>query len=225
MRDFMQIISEHVDVDRDWIINKMIGAISNGDHWDSQVLRPDSKGRLHHWEMGSDDIYDMARDWAGELRMDDMKPEEIVETQPFQERLRIWANARYDEVIDKISHLVKNDTIPAHRFMKVPEHWVELNNKEGFAKLGVYWTFDLENTQDLGPVWGEELPGEEILIHAMIPTSAVDWHYTVLANMDWMQGDREHEIRVKSGAPIRVEWIQTVDDGTRVDAPGVKYTA
>lgn len=225
MRDFMQIINEHVDVDREWIINKMVSAIMNGEYWDSQVLRPNSKGDLQHWEMGSDDAHDMARDWAAELRMDDMNPEEIVETQPFQERLRLWASTRYDNVIDKIAHLAKGDMIPAHRFMKVTEYWFDQNREQGLGRLGIFWTFDLNNTEDLGPIWGHELPGDEILIHAMIPKSSVDWHYTILANMDWMQGDREHELRVKAGAPIQVEWIQTVEDGTRVDISGVKYTA
>ncbi len=221
----MKIINEHVDVDRDWIVNKMIASLSNLDHWDSMARKRDEHGRILDVGVSSEDVHDMACSWAEELDMEGMEADAIIVTKPFQDRLRLWANSRYDEVLHKIKDLTKGDFIPAHRFMRVTEEWFNQNRKRGSASLGIYWTFDLEGTDSLGSVWGHEQPGEDILIHAMIPTSAVDWHYTILANMDWYSGDYEHELRVKAGAPIRVEWIQTVEDGTRIGMSGVKYTA
>ncbi len=225
MRDFMKIINEHVDVDRQWIIDKYMAALLSGEHWDTMAMRRNDSGKLEGWQMGCDDIYSMASQWAEEIGMADREPEDIVDTEPFRQALRRWLEARYGQVIKKIEHLTAGDTIPAHRFMRVPEEWVVQARQNGSVQLGIYWTFDLEGSDDLGAIWGHEQQGEEILIHAMVPTSGVDWHYTVLANMDWHSGDYEHEVRVKAGAPLNVQWIQTVDDGSKIDMSGVKFTS
>ena len=222
MREFMQIINEHIDVDRNWIIEKMIAAVQNDDHWDSAAMRRDDQGKLVSWGMGTDDRYDMAGNWSHDLGMSGVSPREIAETEPFKARLRAWANARYDEVIKKISHLMHGDDIPAHRMIRIPMSWFDEIKAKGQASVGIYWSFDYDTWEDPYAIWGGDQEGNEILISALIPQAAVDWHYTILANMDWMQGDREQELRIKFGAPIKVTKI-TVDNES-IPVEGVRFT-
>lgn len=222
MRDFMQIV-EGSDTDRDWVINKMMNAVMSGDHWDDLMMRKNDKGELEHWQIGMDHVYDMAGTWKPGLRMDDMEDTEVVETHAFKERLLQWANARYDEVLQKLPEPQADGCIQAHRIMKVhPTQWFEKIRAAGFAKLGIYWTFDLEGWENYYAPWGYDSDGEDIYIQARVPAAAVDWHNTILANMDWMTGDDEHELRVKHGAPLQIDWIMHKD--IEQDIAGVKFT-
>lgn len=221
MREIMRIIegaqaSPLSSIDPQPIIAKMAQAVSSSSYWDDHAMAayPDK-------EFGGDDADDMASTWGLD-----------VESPEFEKRVWSWAQARFNEVYEKLSAIpLTPNGYRVHRVMRVPGNWLGNAQKTGRANLGIHWTYDLDSwDSEIGayPVWADEIEGSvDILIDALVRPEHVDWTYTFLANMDWMSGDREFEMRIKKAAPIQVTEIITRDETPQTIGPikGIKFTA
>jgi hypothetical protein len=190
MRNFINLCESLIPpVDRAAIINHMISHVGNGDYWDR-----DARPRGSVEPIGDESAIDMARDWG----LDAGDGSEIPNSPEFVARLRQWGEARYAEVIDKLNAVpLHAGRFVVHRSIRVMG---EFQPKDG---LGIYWTFDYDNADYEAP-WSEHDYEEssEVLMHALVEPRFVDWRNTILANMCWMSGDQEHEMRLIKGSPL-----------------------
>jgi hypothetical protein len=185
--------------DRARIIQHMIDSVSTGTYWDVDAKMPDGSP-MDGWDDGED----MASTW--EWGEDKEEGHYNPEGPHFADRLTRWAHARYDEVLEKLvmNISIENGLICISRIMRLPD-WNGFDPNRG---VGIYWTFDRENAEIDGAPWGKHTDDtQDMWVHGLVHPSHVDWYNTFLANMDWMSGDREHELRLKKGSPIHVKYV------------------
>jgi hypothetical protein len=75
--------------------------------------------------------------------------------------------------------------------------------------VGIYWSLDSDNDLEVWKPSDEKGTMKEYDLEARIPSAAsVDWMGTIGANLDPVIGEREHEIRLKPGAPLELVSVQ-----------------
>jgi hypothetical protein len=178
--------ADFAEPQRERIIQHMLSHLSRNMYWDTAARTKTGD------PMNADDIYDMARDWGY-----DIKDPDVTNSPEFQKRLHQWGEARYGEVEQKLAAIpLINGKFAISRLINVKGKW---SPSDG---LGIYWTFDYEGTDIDESPWGYQEDGRNIWMHALVDPKDVDWFSTYLANMDWMHGDREQELRLKKGVPV-----------------------
>lgn len=214
-------------VDRQMIIDHMISRYLKNGHWDDHALktRPDLTGFA---------LYDMANSWRdfGHLKhLSHLSDEELFQHQDFISLLTKWADGRYDEIIERLQKIpLERGQYVIHRVIKVPsDFWLKQR-----ISLGLYWTYNLyewQGTVGAYPIWGTDNPGNEYMIEATVAPASVDWPVTIMANMDWMSGDQEYEMRLLAGKPVNVQHVWEGDEmhgdrlGPGIDISGKMFTA
>lgn len=182
------------------IIEYMVNCILTGKWWDTYSIS--KKPHLaNSWEVAES----MAETWKTELpqHIQEMDIYDVTDTPEFSELVRGWAIARYREVTMKLEALPHpGDHYRIHRTIKVNPHYLTMREH---TKLGVYWTYNREGWPAFEPIWSTfRTEGKDIVIEADVMSSSVDWRTTILANMDWMNGDEEFEMRLFPLAPVTV---------------------
>lgn len=89
------------------------------------------------------------------------------------------------------------------------------------SALGVHWTWDLQWNDGATVKWPpKETEGvPELLLHAIVPVSSIDWQTTLLCAMDYVCGDDEREIRLHDGAALRLLSVETLIGGKAISIP------
>lgn len=190
MREWVALCERMVpDQDRRAIIDHMVDNLLQGIYWDHDARHPKTGE-----QMTTDDAYIMAHDlWDHPLTDPD-----IVDQPEFQEKLRSWFEERYDEVVSRLGAIpLDQGRYSIHREIKVPSDWQPSDG------LGIYWTYDRDGS-DYETPWGGESEGVVVVLHGMVAPQHVDWRNTILANMDYHNGDTEFEMRVIKGSPIHL---------------------
>lgn len=120
-----------------------------------------------------------------------------------------WLEKRYAEVID---NLPKGEQLKLYRIMRVDDDWID-NLKTGEVTTGIYFSDDPYVD---GGFWLDEEKPNEIRLDVTVNRTDVDWHGTILARMDYMTGDPEAEIRMKTDAPVMVNSFSDDDDAYEI---------
>lgn len=153
---------------------------------------------------------------------------DVVRTEWFKHVIYVWAAARYDNVIAKLKEAgLDRGDIRAHRFLRAPHSKWEWGARHGAVDLGLHWTYDIESWGDGMAIWASSEDEMEWLVEAIIPAESIDWPNTIMSNMDYYSGDREYEVRVLSGADVRVKSIREAetDKPVPVSLTHVRFTA
>ncbi len=195
---------------REKIIAAMIDHVVNDRYWDHHALSSHPNKNL---AVSPEYAEDMADTWEVDRDGDD-----------FPDHARAWAEARFNEVLEKINAVaLVGGKYHLRRMMFVPDYVLEdswgvlsasPNNRP--IALGLYWTYDFDGwNESVGAysIWADKTHhfGADIIIDAMVDPKSIDWETTIKANMDWFSGDREHEMRLHRGATIGVTGIEVVD--------------
>lgn len=220
MRHWINLI-EHAgygESQREKIISHMITHLTQGMYWDTTAIDPKT-GQ----PMNDDSASDMASTWhefgafpdLGEHNPHDPN---FHDTGIFQKKLVAWANERYDEVDAKLKAIPLVDGyFSISRIIRVKD-WVPQDG------LGIYWTFDFQGADMAESPWARDAEGHNIWMHGYVRPHDVDWFNTYLANMDWMSGDVEHELRVNRGATIWLASYEYADEGHQIQM-GIEFKA
>lgn len=220
------------------LAKRMAGHVLANRYWDRPAAR---KRKID----GSDALYDMVGNWRGQndqywpegfgpipADIAHLPDEDFVETPFFAQVVQKWARTRAQEVVAKLSAIPRVDGgYRVHRIIAVRKDWIEKVQRNRGTNLGLYWTYDIQGWAGGAgayAVWSK-LPEDEAVsleIEAVAPEASVDWPTTVLANMDWLSGDSEHELRLLKGAPIQVVQICLhEDDAQCFDVSGMSFCA
>ncbi|MFA5489833.1 MAG: hypothetical protein WC284_11535 [Candidimonas sp.] len=119
-----------------------------------------------------------------------------------------WLKQRLDYVRGKLESNLKiiNGKISIYRSIRVNKKVVDGIVKERI-RLGNYWTFDANKAESK---WSFSYD-KPITINGLVEPRNVDWITTIRRNMDYMYGDYEDEIYLKTGTPVYVIDIETPD--------------
>lgn len=221
---YVDLFEGFSDVNRQKIVHRMVLYMVKNRPWCVKTRK------LGKW---SDDAYNWVGDYLGDPNYHEFakwlpknyprppenvkqmwldRDEDIINTPWFRQVMVLWANERYDEVIQKLRHLA-NRPILAHRFIRTTMEKFTQAKEVGQTDLGA------------GAVWGDG--GTEFLIEAVIPEQSIDWTLTIMANMDYYSGDRENELRLIPGSEVFVRSITDADSEKPIpiDLTMVRFTA
>lgn len=120
-----------------------------------------------------------------------------------------WLEKRYAEVIE---NLPKGEQLKLYRIMRVDNEWID-DLKAGEVTTGIYFSDDPFVD---GGFWLDEKKPNEIRLEVTVDRTDIDWHGTILARMDYMTGDQEAEIRMKTDAPVMVNSFSDDDDAYEI---------
>ena len=202
MREFIDIVESVGTVNADQIKQHMFTTISKHRHYERVF-----NGKI--WISGSDSAHLMAEQWHA----DGTIPEVSTDSPEFLARLRMWTEARYNEVVSKLDAIpLRDGGYHVHRCLKVKPAWLFSLSAEKPITLGEYWTFN-PNEWDFRSIWAiDTFEGTDVVVEAISPTTTVNWPHTIMANMDWYSGDHECELRLLRGSPLHVLNINTLED-------------
>lgn len=212
MRELITIVERagYYNAEREKIIQHMIDALNDNVYWDRDARNPDDPDNDE--PMWDNNAHDMARTWDefgwNEDKFGRHNPDltDHSKCEVFQNKLRHWANLRFDEVTKKIDEIpLENGRFAVSRVINVGD-W---QPKDG---LGIYWTFDYEGADIDDAPWGER-NGRPIWLHGHVSPHDVDWYNTYLANMDWHSGDAENELRINKGAYVMLDRFEDKETG------------
>lgn len=234
---YVDLFEGFSDVNRQKIVHRMVLYMVKNRPWCVKTRK------LGKW---SDDAYNWVDDYLGDPNYpngfakwlpdnyprppEDVKQlwlardESIIDTPWFRQVMILWANERYDEVIQKLKHLAGRPIL-AHRFIRTTLEKFSQAKISGHTDLGIHWTWSIGDWDGAGAVWGDG--GTEFLIEAVIPEQSIDWTLTIMANMDYYSGDRENELRLIPGGEVFVRSITDADSEKPIpiDLTGVRFTA
>lgn len=227
MREFMNIVCNRLvehrtlleghGVDPRNVILRTCVSMFSGKYWDR---------RPHAKDYGNENAFHFYNDHMDELpeEMQDVDDEdEILETPEFKWLVLRWAKARYRNVEQKLSELPMGSRgVKVARMLKVDLTKFDTARQTGHTDLGVHWTYD-PDTWHMHSVWGFN-NGVDITVYAEIPLNSIDWFNTYMANMDYLSGDEEYELRVHPGEEVFVSRIED-EDGNELDISGIRFTA
>lgn len=181
-----------------------------GDHWDKTMIAMHPEMR----EKGNENAWYVI-DRCIEMGLCDEEPDPGSKEEA--NILKKWSEIRAPECKRKLKNLpLEGDHIRAFRM-------IDCNPENIRSQLGVFWSYTLENWDDPVTPWGDpELP--TLLIEALVPLEAVEWQTTCLANMDWMIGDTESELRLKPGYPVKEVKISYLRGVEEITVPDISYT-
>lgn len=231
MRHFINLAEAVGPTDKNAIVSKMVDCVIDGRYWDdqAQALHP---GRFQE----ADDGAHMIEYWrAGDFeypfpdRLESMEDIDVQDTPEFRQMATWWLDQKYDYVVDRLSKVAKhNGLYSIKRVMKVSNDWLAGVKRTGKTSIGIYWTYDAD-AWDFEPVWSDSsTAGVDVVFHALVSPDSVDWHYTIMAGMDWQSGENEFEIRLRRGAALDVFQVDERFDRANereIDMKGVVFTA
>jgi hypothetical protein len=210
MRHLITLAESVGATDKAAICAKMTDSLVQGLFWDDQAHAAypgkfqgsDNGARMiEYWREG-DFNYPFPDQFA------DMEDIDVQDTPEFRAFAMWWCDNRYDEVIARLTAIEKHSGLYSiHRIMKVPTNWAATVQRIGQTSLGIYWTYD-PHAWDFEPVWSDlKSEGVNVVIHAVVDPSHIDWHHTIMAGMDWETGENEYELRVLKGSPLFVQSV------------------
>lgn len=138
-------------------------------------------------------------------RLEDEDEDEVQETEEFKEWFRYELRYRYDNVLDTLTSVIKEDnTIDIWRVMTVNDDWLSRLDKTG-KHLGIYWSWNMNAAE---AHWGyDENKNNELLIKSNVKEKYINWDDTIKVNMDYTLGDDEKEIRLYKNTPLKIEIV------------------
>lgn len=199
MRKWIDLM-EHAlpPVNREAIMAQLIDSIHSGIYWDTEAKQPNGD------PMHNDSKWSMANVW-----FDDEDAIDLDTSEEFRAKVATWAEERWDEIIKNLEALPLRDGCYAiERHIRVAPGW------EPSDGLGIYWSYDLSYGGVDAP-WAPEHLREatEIILHGLVKPEHIDWHSTIIANMDWESG-WECEVRVIKGSPIMLARYEVNEEET-----------
>jgi hypothetical protein len=133
-----------------------------------------------------------------------------------------------DSVVDSLNNQIERirvnigDTgkLRIYRALLVGEDYLNHLISQG-KHLGIYWTLD----KNLADVYGSDgrirhtktSNGLIVVIEADIHEDYIDWERTLFARIDHEYGDREEEITLFKGTPIKILYLYDKDNGEDFD--------
>ncbi len=145
----------------------------------------------------------------------DIDKDEIEETDDFKNWFKYELDYLYDNVIDKLNHIIlSNNTVNIWRMLTVDENWINHLLKKG-KHLGIYWSWD-ENAAEAH--WGSGNQ-KRITLKSNIKEEYVNWIDTIKLNMNISLGDEEKEIRLFKNTPIKIDEILNENNENLLDLP------
>lgn len=184
-----------------------------GPHWDATMIdmHPEmgTSGDEHAWYV-IDACIDMGLCYS-EPESGSKEEAEIL-TRWCQQRAPV-CKAKMERIVIEDGHVL------AHRI--IDSHPGELR-----PALGIFWSHDFDNWPDPSTPWGEKRGTfPTLVIEARIPVEAIDWQTSCTALMDWMVGDRESELRLRPGYPLKDVKAFLLSDMEPIKLPDMDYTS
>lgn len=170
------------------------------DHWLS--VTPSSVIHEYKYEMQGN--YYLSPEEVDEIM--NMDEEDIMETEDFKSWLVDHVEFKIDEVISNISGKIVDGRITVWREMTVSNEWISKLPTTGM-RLGKYWTFDEGSAE---AYWGAK-NDNTITFQTTIDEKYIDWHQTIMANIDPALGEDEKEITLFKNTPIYIDRIHLND--------------
>ena len=163
----------------------------------------------------SDDYDRFIEHYQYEENKIDIDKDEIEETDDFKNWFKYELDYLYDNVIDKLNHIIlSNNTVNIWRMLTVDENWINHLLKKG-KHLGIYWSWD-ENAAEAH--WGSGNQ-KRITLKSNIKEEYVNWIDTIKLNMNISLGDEEKEIRLFKNTPIKIDEILNENNENLLDLP------
>lgn len=176
-----------------------------GRYWDEHALtlRPELEF------CGSDGAHGMLQDFQDTLPAEERKDDfwEWDGTDRYRDYVQSWAEARFEGCLARLLQVVAaNERIEISRSMVVgASHLEQLRGSVGsdvdVAEVGVFWAAGDGMT---GVYFTGDQEGAEVGLTAEVDIEAVDLRMTLLARMDYQNGDEEGEIRLRPEARLRL---------------------
>ena len=143
-----------------------------------------------------------------DLADEDFFPEDIDLDDVDQIRPYItkWMKSRYSYVTRNMQANKVKGGFLIYRAIKVQEEHVSAI-ASGDQPLGMFWAFCEESAE---AHWGN-FDHTELLFEAVVASEKIDWITTIRRNMNYVLGDDEQEVSLKSGTPLRL--IRATVDG------------
>ena len=149
-----------------------------------------------------------------EYHLEDQEDGELEQHPEFEGWLRDELYHRYDTAVDNIGDVIKPDgTIDIWREMTVDENWLKKLPQSG-KHLGIYWSWDEAAAE---AHWGHS-GGLRVQIKSSVREEHVNWHDTIILNMDISLGEEEKEIRLFKNTELKIEEMY-VDGKYVMDTP------
>lgn len=127
---------------------------------------------------------------------------------------------RVNLVYNKLFNSITNGKIKIYREMKVENDYIDHLEKQG-KHLGVYWTLDKSSVGtyfDSGYEFTKDTI--KIIIESEIQEKYINWDITIKMNIDLTVGNKENEIRLFKGTPLKIISIES--DGRQLDINKIK---
>lgn len=201
-------------IDAAQVAERFWHSLTTGEHWDALMvsMRPElANTGAEHIEYTFDACVD-------DRLVDD------EEVDPRSELglavLRTWCERRAPTCIDILRKLsVIDGHVRAHRLIGCTPSTLK-------PALGLFWTHNFDDWPDPYAPWAEDgRNAPTLVIEAMVPVDAIDWHVSCMALMDWFTGDCESELRLRPGHPLRVIGCRQLADDSEVVVPDLDYTS
>lgn len=133
---------------------------------------------------------------------------------------------RIDDAKRNITSNIESGKLRIYRAMLVGEDYLNHLISQG-KHLGIFWTLD----KDLADVYNSSgyvshktdvNNSSTVVIETEISEDYIDWEQTLLARIDIDYGDKEEEITLFKGTPIKILYLYDKDSGEDFDISAIK---
>jgi hypothetical protein len=135
----------------------------------------------------------------------------IARTPQFLTGFREWLNHRFKYAVAMFQQEFKSAggrwPCPIRRSMRLTRPALE--KMMAGKPVGVFWAINAPGV-DIQP-YQSKSNAPEYILHSKAPKNAVNWIETLRSRMDYINGDREAELQLISGARIRIDKIEQAD--------------
>lgn len=146
--------------------------------------------------------------------LEDQENDELEQHPELKNWLRNALYDRYEEAYTNIYNKIKSDnTIDIWRKMTVDQEWLERLPYSG-KHLGIYWSWDERAAEAHWGQWDKQ----KILIKSSVREEYINWHDTIMLNMDISLGEEEKEIRLFKNTRLKIEELY-IDGENIMDTP------
>ena len=140
----------------------------------------------------------------------------------FDKWLRQYISEKLPKIWNELKLFSQKGIINIYRGMEVSEDWLQSLIEKG-KHLGIYWTRNIDSAKSIrGPGDSKNI---DIIIFSKIDEKYVDWISTFFNNLSPAYGEREKEITLFKGTPIKISNIYDKDKKSLLSNAFIKISS